>query len=171
MPIWDTVVRSGADSAQLARATHLFVGNEGPFYTGHLRPYEPSSFTDPRLVASMLGTRKKDMGNYLRTPGIVSGPIRRHTLGESGTAIMGTALGVGVIGGVINASIGGLLVYAVARMVGANPPRARNAAYWGAGIIGIGTLAITGVAGVAAVSTDDALKQQELYSAERGIIA
>lgn len=73
MPIWDTVVRSGADPAMLSRATHLFVGNEGPFYTGHRHPHEPSSFTSPRLVTSMLGEEQTSTSTGLMMLVLIGG--------------------------------------------------------------------------------------------------
>jgi len=53
--IWDTVIHPDQTPAKLARATTLFVGNQGPFYTRHINPYEQSSLTNPKLVATMLG--------------------------------------------------------------------------------------------------------------------
>jgi len=64
--IWDTVIRSDVDAGQVARATKLFVGGRGPFMYRNPYPYSQSHFTDPRLVASMMGYNKEStMFNYV----------------------------------------------------------------------------------------------------------
>lgn len=150
MPIWDTVVRSDVGPAQLARATKLFVNGEGPFYTRHRYPYATKTFTDPRLVASMLG-KEKPMSNYITQPQLAD---------VSPAAIGGMAIGTGLVAGVINGAIGGLLVYGVARLISTPPAKSKTAAYWGAGIIGVSTAVMFGLVGGAAASAASDQQQQ-----------
>jgi len=131
--IWDTVIRSDVDAGQVARSTKLFVDGRGPFMYRNPYPYSQSHFTDPRLVASMMGGAEETMP-YSLVPGIANqlAPQPQQALAGPAAAVAG----VGILGAAVGGAIEAAFVYGVTRL-GADvaPAKAKTAAMWAGGIV------------------------------------
>jgi len=162
MPIWDTLTRPGQPVAQ---STQLFTRYpSGPPYTSPvyfdprygLRSWSRRSYTNPRLVASMMG--EETMG-YTLVPGVVSQVTAQQAEGRGGAIslagpVAGGVLGVGLLGAAISGAIEGLFVYGVTRL-GADvaAPKAKKAAMVAGGIVfGLSTILTLVAAGGVAVA-------------------
>jgi hypothetical protein len=166
-PIWDTLTRPGQPVAQ---STSLFTQYpSGPPHTSpayhdpryHLRSWSRRSYTDPRLVASMMG--EEDMA-YSLVPGVVSQVQAQQAEGRGGAisglgiSPTGATIAGGLAGAAIAAAIEGLFVYGVTRCgAGVESAKAKKAALWAGGIVfGLSTIMTFVAAGGVAAATKTA---------------